>query len=116
MRICDYIDCSSTSTTLPSLAPHNTTAIITGVKNVKVGFNRTYTVSFTDENGNEVDWHNVNFRWNIISNFTVQQTETNNTIKLFVDDEGCINSSFLLQVIIDDIVAEEISITVAKAF
>lgn len=119
LRICDYIDCSSTSTTLPSLAPNDTTAltaVITGAKNVKVGFNRTYTVSFADESGNEVDWHNVNFRWNIISNFAVQQTETNNTIKLFVDDESCINSSFLLQVIIEDIVAEEISITVAKAF
>ncbi|MDE6142361.1 MAG: hypothetical protein K2G03_07130, partial [Bacilli bacterium] len=56
----------------------------------------TYTVTFTDKNGNSVDWQNVNYQWNVQSDFDVKQTISGNTITIKVDNEDFIGSSFLL--------------------
>lgn len=89
-------------------------AVISGNNKLKCGFDRDYTVGFIDSRG---EIHNdTTFSWNVISDFEVTQTITGNTITLFVDDEDCIGSSFLLQVIVNQKVFAEITIDVIEAF
>ena len=110
--ICDY---KSPSTPLP---PQDETTIlsanISGRKELKVGFSRTYTTTLSDKDGNVLEWDDTMYGWNIVSDFGIEQTVTGNKIKLFVDDESFIGSSFLLQVIKldDNAVIGEIEITV----
>ena len=110
--ICDYIP---PSTPLP---PSDETTIlsanISGRKELKVGFSRTYTVTISDKDGNALAWDDTMYGWNVVSDFDIEQTVTGNKIKLFVDDESFIGSSFLLQVIKldDNAVIGEIEITV----
>ncbi len=115
LRICDYIDPTTQST--PEENPDETTvltddvkATISGNKNLKVGYTRTYTATFTDAEDNIVD--DVDFSWNIVSDFEVGQVVNGNEIKLLVEDEESVDSSILLQIIIDGLVISEIEITV----
>lgn len=117
LRICDYIDPTTPST--PEENPDKTTvlsenvkATISGNKNLKVGFSRTYTATFTDSDGNAVE--DINFSWNVVSDFEVGQVVNGNEIELCVEDEELIDSSFLLQIIVDDTVVSEIQITVVE--
>ena len=89
-------------------------AIIKGENKLKNGFDREYVVTFVDGKGNKKQ--DVDFSWNIISDFEVAQKIDGNIITLLVDDENCIGSSFLLQVIVDGIVLSEIPINVIEAF
>lgn len=89
-------------------------AVISGNNKLKCGFDRDYTVQFIDSKG---EVHNdTTFSWNVISDFEVTKIITGNTITLFVDDEDCIGSSFLLQVIVGETVLAEIPIDVIEAF
>lgn len=102
--ICDYIDFSTPTPPQPS-NPNETAvlnATITGNTNLKVGFSRTYTATLFDTDGNEVDWDDSLYGWNVVSDFAVEQNVTDNKIELLVDDEELINSSFLLQIITSD--------------
>ena len=124
--LCDYIDTSNPSTppTPPSepTTPDETedlSATISGNTNLKVGFSRTYTVNFTDESGNEVDWNDVGFSWNVISDFDsglIEQTISGNAIKLSVDDENLIGGSFILSVVMDTVTLAQIEVTIMEAF
>ena len=120
--ICDYIDSSSTTPPSEPTTPDETedlSATISGNTNLKVGFSRTYTVNFTDESGNEVDWNDVGFSWNVISDFDsglIEQTISGNAIKLSVDDENLIGGSFILSVVMDTVTLAQIEITVADVF
>lgn len=89
-------------------------AIINGNNKLKNGFDRDYSVTFVDSNKNKIQ--DVDFSWNVISDFEVAQKIDGNIITLLVDDENCIGSSFLLQVIVDGIVLSEIPIDVIEAF
>lgn len=119
--ICDYVEMDTDSTdtsTIPSENPDETSvlttsvkATISGNKNLKVGFSRTYTATITDTDGNAVQWDNT-YSWNVISDFDVGQEINGNKIELFVDDEDCVGSLILLQVIVDNTVISEIEITV----
>ena len=120
--ICDYINSSSTTPPSEPTTPDETEdlyATISGTTNLKVGFSRTYTVNFTDESGNEVDWNDVGFSWNVISDFDsglIEQTISGNAIKLSVDDENLIGGSFILSVVMDTVTLAQIEITVADVF
>lgn len=111
--ICDYIP---PSTPLP---PSNETTILSGIisgnKNLKIGFSRTYTATISDANGNAIDWDGSLYGWNVVSDFAVEQNIDENKIKLFVDDDSLIGESFLLQVIKldDNTVVSEVKITVS---
>lgn len=85
-------------------------ASITGNTELKLGLHRTYTVTFTDENDVEVT--DVEFAWDVVSDFDVEQVVEGNTVKLYVEDDSLIGESFLLQVTISDKVVAEIEITV----
>lgn len=117
--ICDYIDTTPPST--PEENPDETTVLtddakvtILGNKNLKVGYARTYTATFTDAEGNVVD--DVDFSWNVVSDFEVGQVVNGNEIELLVEDEEFVDSSILLQIIVDNEVISEIEITLVGIF
>lgn len=114
LRICNY----RKPFTLPPVTeiPDESiaySASILGNHIIKVGFPRTYTVQFTDENGTRIDCTEVDFTWNIVSAFDVGQTVHSDSITLSVKEEALIGSSFSLQVVLNDQVMKEIEITVA---
>lgn len=117
--LCDYIDISNPDTLTPPQPPNpDETAVlnatITGNKTMKIGFSRTYTATLSDSDGNAVDWDDMLYGWNVVSDFAIEQNIDENKIKLFVDDDSLIVESFLLQVIKldDDTVISDVKITV----
>ena len=117
LGICDYIS--------PTAPPENDdettilsgtiTGTISGNKNLKVGFSRTYTANLIDEDGNTVEWSDE-FRWNIVGDFEVGLTENGNQIELLVDDEDLVDSTFFLQILNGDSVITRVEITVVCTF
>ncbi len=117
LRICDY----NSTTPLPPTPsePNETTDLrcaISGNTNLKNGYNRSYTVTFSDTHGNSVDWQNANYHWKVVSDFSVDQITYENKIDLFVDDENLVYSkaSFLLQIIVQDLVITETQINIVE--
>lgn len=117
--VCNYraVD-NATPTPSDPENPNETTDLrvtISGNKNLKVGFSRTYTATITDSDGNAVQWDNT-YSWNVVSDFAVEQEIENNTIKLFIEDEEFIDSSFLLSISHNGQLLTEITITVIDSF
>ena len=117
LGICDYI-----SPTTPPEEDDETTILsgditgtISGNKNLKVGFGRTYTADLVDEVGNTVEWSDE-FKWNIVGDIEVSLTENGNQIELLVEDEGLIDETFVLAVNYGDKVICDLSITITSAF
>ena len=119
--ICDYINPYSITPPSESTTPDETAdlcAAISGNKNLKVGFSRTYTVNFTDGTGNEIDWNNVDFSWNVISDFDnelIEQTVSGNTIKLSVTDENLIGCSFILSIVVYTVTLVQIEVSITES-
>lgn len=118
LRLCDYIDTSNPSTSLPPSEDTDETTVlsatISGNTNLKVGIPRTYIATLLGKDGNSVDWDDTLYGWNVVSNFDVVQIINENRINLSIDDEDFVGSSFLLQIVEldDDTVIGEIKITV----
>lgn len=120
LRICDYIPISSPATPTPPSEPttpdetEDLSVTISGTTNLRIGVTRNYTATLSDKDGNVVQWDDTKYGWNVTSDFDVKQTVTENKISLTVEDEDCIDSSFILQVVkLDDgSVIAEIEITV----
>ncbi len=112
--ICNYIE--------PPLPPSpsnpdettDLTAMITGNTNLRNSYRRTYTVTFANKDGSTVDWQEVNYRWNIVADFDVKQTSSNNKITVSINDENLIGGSFLLQIIVNETVICEIQINIVE--
>lgn len=125
LKLCNYIDVDSSSDTPseedPTTPPENPdemtdlSATISGNKNLKVGFSRTYTATITDVDGNAVEWDNT-YSWNVVSDFEVGQEIDGNTIKLLVDNEDLIDEKFKLQVLNNSVVNSEIIITIVNVY
>lgn len=116
LGICDYIDPLSPLLPTPPV-PDKTTdlsAAISGNTNLRNGYKRTYTVIFTDKSGNTVDWQEIDYHWNIVSNFDVKQAVRNNQITLSVDDENLIGFSFLLQIFLANKAVGEIRVNIVE--
>ena len=112
LGLCDYKE----PTPLPP-EPDETTdlsAVISGKSNLINGFSRTYSVEFKDSNGDIKQ--DVDFTWNVESDFDVQQTISGNQIELSVDDKSLIGSSFILQVLVQDKVLSEFEITITSLY
>lgn len=116
--ICNYNEINSDNPSTPTPSdpsenPNETTdlrAKIKGGETLRCGIQRTYTAQFTDVDGNAVD--DVNFSWNVISDFAVEQSINDNKISLKVDDDSLIDESFILQILVDKSVITELEITV----
>lgn len=116
LRICDY---NKNTTPLPSTPsePNETTdlrCVISGNTNLKNGYRRSYTVTFTDKDGNAVDWKNVDYQWNVVANFDVKQIIADNKITVSVNDENLIGGSFFIQIIVGGTVLSEQKINVVE--
>ena len=121
LRLCDYIDSSTPTPPSEPTTPDETedlSAKISGTTNLRIGVTRTYTATLSDKDSNVVQWDDTKYGWNVASDFDVKQSVTENKISLTVEDEDCIDSSFILQVIkLDDgSVIAEIEITVIDVF
>ena len=123
--ICDYNEIDNTDTNTPSeedptTPPENPDEMtdlrvgIDGKETIRCGVTRTYTALFTDLDGNAVE--DVNFSWNVVSDFTVEQNVDSNKIELKVDDDSFIDESFILQLLVDGTVKTELEITVIGIF
>lgn len=116
LRLCDY---NKNATPLPPIPhPPNETAdlrcAIMGNTNLKNGYYRKFTATFTDKNGNTVDWQQVNYQWKINSGFDVKQSVTDNKITVSVNDENLIGGSFFVQIIKDGTVLSEVKINIIE--
>lgn len=122
LGICDYHFYSTPSEPTPPSGMDDITGLniyISGNTNLRKGFPRTYTAVFTDENGNEFGWDNINFSWDIASNFDIdliEQTITKNKITISVDDDSLIGESFLLCVKINDDIVARVSVDITESF
>lgn len=115
--VCDYISPTSPpedddETTILS---STITGMIQGNKNLKVGFERTYTANLVDEDGNTVEWSDE-FKWNIVGDIEVGLTENNGTVTLLVDDEDLVDEMFKLTLCQGDKILDEIVITIVSPF
>lgn len=113
--ICDYVEV----TTLPPTPsePNETTdlrCVISGNTNLKNGYRRSYTATFSDKDGNAVDWQNVDYQWNVKSDFDVKQTIVDNKITVSVNDESLIGGSFFVQIIVGETVLSEIKVNIVE--
>ena len=116
LGICDYIDSSSPPSPTPPV-PDETTdllTVISGNTNLKNGYRRIYTVTFTDKARNSINWKDVDYHWNIVADFDVKQTIMNNQITVSVNDENLIGNTFLVQVIAINKVAAEIRVNIVE--
>ncbi len=116
LRICDYIDPSSPLPPTPS-NPNETTdlsAVISGNTSLKNGYYRKFTVTFSDKDGNTVDWQDVDYQWNINSDFDVKQSIIDTKITVSVSDENLIGGSFFVQIIVGEIVLSEIKVNIVE--
>lgn len=114
--ICNYNNSHTPLPPTPS-EPDETTdlrCVISGNTNLKNGYSRTYTVIFTDKDGNSVDWQEVNYQWIVKSDFDVKQTMVDNKITVSVNDENLIGGSFFVQIIIGETVLLEIKVNIVE--
>lgn len=119
LGLCDYILPITPTPSIPSEETSDLIATISGDTNLKIGFPRTYTVTFADKDGNDVDWNDVNFSWNIVVDFDsglIQRNINGDKVKLLVDDEALIDKTFTLQIIADDTILAELKIVIVSLF
>ena len=88
--------------------------LISGNTNLKNGYQRSYTVTFIDKDGNSVDWQNVNYQWNVKSDFDVQQSISDNQITVSINDENLIGGSFFVSVCIGETILTEIKVNIIE--
>lgn len=106
LGICDYVNLFPNKDEITE--PAQSISIV-GVDKLKIGFERTYIASFENENIKPLSW-------NIVSDFKLKTKKEKNKIKILVDDEELISSSFLLQLIIENKVVAEKEITIIEGF
>jgi len=113
--ICDYVEVTPLP---PTPQPPNETTdlrcMISGNTNLKNGYYRKFTVTFTDKDGNDVDWQTVNYQWKVVSGFEVKKTISDNKITVSVNDENLIGRSFFIQILIDKTILSEIEISIVE--
>lgn len=114
--ICNYNNSHTPLPPTPS-EPNETTdlrCVISGNTNLKNGYRRSYTATFSDKDGNAVDWQNVDYQWNVKSDFDVKQTIVDNKITVSVNDESLIGGSFFVQIIVGETVLSEIKVNIVE--
>ena len=108
--ICDYH--SPTPSPEPP-APDETTdlsAVISGGTILRCGRAKSWTVTFLDQNGNEIA--DQSFQWKVDSDYDIKQVVDGQRIQLKVDDEQLIDCSFLLSVMINNTIKAKVNITI----
>lgn len=115
LLLCDYIDKSEKDNMSDNTL--NISAEISGRHDLKVGYTRKYAVTFTNcLTGKQIDFNNIDFTWNVISDYEITINEYSNVIELRIDDLYAIDSSVLLQCVINGNIVKQIDITVLKGW
>ena len=93
--VCDYV-----SPALPEEYDETTifNGTIDGSTNLKVGFTRTYTATLTDDDGNNIDWSNDDFYWNIYPAKDVVLDVDKNKASIFTENESLIGNTIRIEV------------------
>lgn len=109
LGICDYHSPTDPPT------PDETTdlsVLISGNPEIKIGYERIYSVSFYDVDHNELS--DIDFTWNIKSDFNdkIHCEIDERQIKISLADGSLVNESFLLQILINNKIASEFTVTV----
>lgn len=113
--ICDYVEPKHYTADLKQDETKVLFAKIEGSDKLKCGYSRRYDVKFLDANKCPVE--DCVFNWNIISDFKIENMVTKNSIELLVENESCVGSSFLLQILdSNDGVLTEKEISIVQAF
>jgi hypothetical protein len=110
LRICDY---HSPALSPEPPVPDETTdlsAVISGGNTLRCGRAKSWTVTFLDQNGNEIV--DQNFQWKVDSERDIKQMVDGQRIQLKVDDEQLIDCSFLLSVMINNTIRAKVDITI----
>lgn len=116
LGICGYIKPASALPCPP--VPDEMTdlrAVISGEKELSISYASTYTVAFMDRNtGRDIQWKDVNFSWNIVSDFEheIEQNVSGDRIELLIENEDCADEKIRLQVLIGKTVLTEMIISV----
>lgn len=105
LRVCDYKDIHKTTTSINEMV-----VSIIGKERLQVGYPRTYSVTFTDKQGNAID--DISFAWNVLSDFDVEQSVKDNSITVNIQDDDLVGQSFSIHVLVNGsvITSKEISI------
>lgn len=96
LGICDYIS--------PATEPENdneTTilnGVISGSDSLKIGFARTYTATLTDNDGNNIDWSDADFYWNIYPAKDVVSSVEKNKVNILAEEETLIGNTIRVEV------------------
>lgn len=83
-------------------------AVISGGDVLRFGIPDVYSVTFNQDN--------IEYVWNIVSDFPVKQNINGNEIELIIDSPDYIGSSFILQIIVNDEIKTEKEIRIAGLF
>lgn len=108
--ICEFVYITVADENVPPV--HKYKYSITGNTNLKYRYKRTYTLSVTDDDGNSIN--DIDFQWNVVSDFEVIQNSFDNKIELRVNDREKINNTFMLQAIVNEEVKAEVKIIVVE--
>lgn len=115
LLLCDYIDPHSPAP--PVVETTDVVATISGNPELKLGYSRKYTATFTDKDtGAPVDWNEVEFSWKTDRDLPVEMKPDGNRIEVSVTDELMYGASFLLQCVVNDAVAGQIEIHVVEGW
>lgn len=112
LGICDYIDPDRLHT--DDCLFTDTIANICGEPFIKNGFSRTYKMSFYDKDNHLLE--DVVGKWNVISDFDINQQIEGNLITLSINDDALIGKTFQLQVVLEGIIEAEMTVMVVEAF
>lgn len=112
LGLCDYIP--EPSSNIPGQDETTISSVyIDGEDRLKYNLMNTYKLcSASEEDFN----HEFDFKWNIISDVSIQQNVSGNEIQLLFDEMDYIGSTILLQVVVDDEVKCEKEIKLVGLF
>lgn len=116
LGICNYMEPSSNLPTeepsMPEIPAYTDkfNACISGNDSLKLGIPRKYNVVFRNDEGKEISFSYVNFKWNVVSDFNVIQNVSGkygDVIELTISDESYIGNTITLQIIINGSISDE---------
>jgi hypothetical protein len=91
------------------------TGTISGNKNLKVGFSRTYTAILTDNNGHPIQWTD-DYYWNIYPESIVELNIDKNKVSICAEDETLIGRTIRAEVRYRGVYVCGIDIEISEAF
>ncbi len=61
-----------------------------------------------------MDWQEIDYQWNVLADFDIKQTVSENKITLSIDNEDLIGEHFLLQVLVEGETKLEVTVNIVE--